>query len=125
MTLNTLIKLGCITSLSLALSACVKMQVLPEDGIQKSINADKGVYTDTKMLITGGVNKSVSKQVNREDYKNITEAEQTCLDSLKQRLIAESTENPVEILYEKIAIVPDQEQVIECQIEAYIWPKEV
>ncbi|WP_025820349.1 hypothetical protein [Shewanella marina] len=124
MTLNTLIKLGCITSLSLALSACVKMQVLPEDGIQKSINAGKGIYTDTKMLITGGVKKSVSKQVNREDYENITEAEQTCLDSLKQRLIAESTENPVEILYEKIAIVTDQEKIIECQIEAYIWPKQ-
>lgn len=124
MTLNTLIKLGCITSLSLALSACVKMQVLPEDGIQKSINAGKGIYTDTKMLITGGVKKSVSKQVNREDYENITEAEQTCLDSLKQRLIAESTENPIEILYEKIAIVTDQQKIIECQIEAYIWPKQ-
>ena len=124
MTLNTLIKLGCITSLSLALSACVKMQVLPEDGIQKSINAGKGIYTDTKMLITGGVKKSVSKQVNREDYENITVAEQTCLDSLKQRLIAESTENPIEILYEKIAIVTDQQKIIECQIEAYIWPKQ-
>lgn len=114
-----------IVALATLTTGCVKVQLLPEDAIKNTWKAGKNMYDEKKIKNDGGEKKEYSSQIHISDYSSRTDAEKSCIQSLKERLKVESTEREPIITSEKIFIVDGLEnKIIECQTVGFIWPKD-
>ncbi len=107
-----------------SLAGCVKLQILPEDTVQNSIDAGKNLYTEYKLEKSGGEKREFSKQLVIADFDSTTEAETACLSELKLNVTKQSVKKAPEFLSEKLVVVPESNgSILECRIEAYVWVK--
>lgn len=113
-----------LVALATLTTGCVKVQLLPEDVVKNTWEAGKNLYDERKIKNDGGEKKEYSSQINISDYSSRTDAETSCMESLKNRLKIESTEREPIITSEKIFIADGLEnKVIECQAIGFIWQK--
>ncbi len=105
------------------LSACVKVNILPENAIRNTFSAGKNLYDETKIKSRGGKKKRLSSQVIIASYPSKAEAESSCLAMLKDRLNNIPSKKPAVVLSEEAFIADGiKAEIIECQIVGYIWP---
>lgn len=117
MSLLNFTKITLLVLLSI-LGGCVKLKVLPDDVVGKSVKATQNIYNETKLKRSGGVKKNYEREVLTTQYASSLEAETACLTQLKSRINRESPRKPAVILTEKVK--PTQ-QAIRCQATAFIW----
>ena len=116
-------KVGAIAvMLTVLMTGCVKVQLLPEDAVKNTWKAGKNMYDERNLTKDGGEKKEYSSQVVISDHPSRAEAEISCMDTLKERLQIESTEREYIITSEKVFVVDGLESdVIECQIVGFVW----
>ncbi len=106
----------------LACTACGNIQVLPDGAIKNTIKASKEVYDDAKVKSSGGEKRTFSSMVKLSAYKTQQEAELACITGLKARTETESKAKPMQLISESTSFAEDSEDIIKCEVVAYIWP---
>lgn len=103
------------------LSGCVKLQVLPEDAVKKSIAATKNLYDEAMLKRSGGKKKIYVREFYSPGFSSSEEAENACFLSLKNRMASESTKKEPLILSERVSRRGETSEIFECQYDAYVW----
>lgn len=106
---------------TLPLSGCVKLKILPDGSIQEGIQSTQRIYDESKIKRSGGEKRHFSREEIISQYPSREAAEESCIQSLKQKLATESPGKAPVIKSEYIKLVPENEGAIQCNIEAYIW----
>ena len=107
---------------TILLSACVRVQVIPDGAVSNTIKSGKDLYTEKRMKKKGAIKRVHSTQVNVADHANRAEAEKFCSEVLRSKLAEESTAKAPEVASEKtVQIDAGQADVIECQLVGYVW----
>lgn len=107
-------------ALFLALSGCVKYQLLPDDTIEDTFDSTKQLYDEHKLKRTGAKKReyAIELEAKPQDW---TQSSKECFDLVNQRAAEQSSRPP--------AVVKESSKfdktagVVQCQITAYIWPK--
>ncbi len=116
-------KLFFILWITILFSGCVKLQILPEDSVKNGISAAKNMYNESSLKRSGGVKKVYLREVVLNAYSSEQEAERACFANLMGRATSESPIREPIIISERAALRQNnQDTVLECQYEAYIWP---
>ena len=111
-----------IAALSLTLSGCLKVQVIPDGAISNTIKSGKSMIDEKRMKKKGAIKRVHSTQVNIADHASRVEAEQFCSEVLRSKLAEESTAKAPEVASEKtVQIDAGEADVIECQLVGYVW----
>lgn len=106
----------------LALSGCIKLQVLPEDSLQHGVDAGQKLIDQAKLARAGGKKMTLATEVKLTPAVNQGAAEQACLAELKTRATQASSKRAYELVSEKTHLAKrDGLEVIGCEILIYVW----
>lgn len=117
------IKLAALWGLmAFALGGCIKLQVLPEDSIQHSVDAGKSLIDQAKFSRSGGKKMTLANEVKLTAGVEQLVARQACLAELTARAQEASSRRAYEVVSEKTHLGKrDALEFIGCELVVYVW----
>lgn len=107
---------------ALGLTACVKVNIVPEDAVKNTFRAGQTMYDESKLKRQGGKKRELANQVALSDFSSRAEAEEHCFQTLSTKLAEDSIKKSPIVTSERVVIVDGlQGNVIECQTVGFVW----
>lgn len=108
--------------MTLFLSGCVKLHILPDGSVKQGIHATKRIIGESRLKHSGGIERTYQRQESITAHASRDAAEKACLSKLRANISEESRYREAVIASEKMGLVHNDHAVVECTIEAFVWP---